>query len=69
MTSRPVADCVIHELCKAFTQLERRPPPPALGFRWPPESDYPPPTCEISGIGAGSQTRGFVSSVAGGGGR
>ena len=24
--------------------LDGRPPPPALGFRWSPEPDYPPPT-------------------------
>ena len=27
-----------------FTHFDGRPPPPALGFRWSPEPDYPPPT-------------------------
>jgi len=35
---------VCNEVCKRFTHFDGRPPPPALGFRYIPESDYPPPT-------------------------
>jgi hypothetical protein len=35
---------VCKEVCNCFTHFDGRPPPPALGFPYVPEPDYPPPT-------------------------